>query len=121
YNYCEAFYIPLTSHFHCWQRSSPEPSNSSRSNWIVRSNITRHALDSAFALFKTIVPRIEMPWWIHLACLLLLLGGCGCISCLTYETGGLYLYGFLDGTKFSPSALAIHLSALWLTVKGNLS
>ncbi|KAF2250177.1 hypothetical protein BU26DRAFT_424958 [Trematosphaeria pertusa] len=73
------------------------------------SNITRHALNSVFALFEIVVPRTEMPPWIHLPCVLLLLGGYACIAYITYETEDFYTYGFLDSSKFSAGALAGHL------------
>ncbi|KAF2091480.1 hypothetical protein K490DRAFT_60920 [Saccharata proteae CBS 121410] len=70
------------------------------------SNTTHHALNSAYALFEIIVPRTERPLWIHLPCIVILLGGYAGIAYITHATEGFYTYAFLNPHKHKTGTFA---------------
>jgi len=60
------------------------------------SNISEHALNSAFALFEILVPRTRPAPWIHALWLVVILALYLGLAYLTRRTRGLYVYAFLD-------------------------
>ncbi|KAJ7456163.1 hypothetical protein FB451DRAFT_947072, partial [Mycena latifolia] len=70
------------------------------------SNISHHALNSAFAVFEIVFSRTERPPLIHAPLIVLLLGGYACIAYITHATQGFYTYGFLDPAHKRRAALA---------------
>ncbi|KXJ91557.1 hypothetical protein Micbo1qcDRAFT_163321 [Microdochium bolleyi] len=63
------------------------------------SNVSQHAMNSAFMLFEVIFPRTAPPPWIHLLWLIIILAMyCG-LAYLTAATKGFYVYPFLDPRK----------------------
>ncbi|VDB89099.1 unnamed protein product [Peniophora sp. CBMAI 1063] len=70
------------------------------------SNISHHALNTAFALFEITFSRTERPPLIHVIPIALMLGGYACIAYITHATEGFYTYGFLDPTKHTHGVLA---------------
>ncbi|KAJ6518202.1 hypothetical protein C8R47DRAFT_960011 [Mycena vitilis] len=70
------------------------------------SNVSHHALNSAFALFEIFFSRAVRPPWIHGPLVVLLLGGYACIAYITHATQGFYPYGFLNPAQKSRGALA---------------
>jgi uncharacterized membrane protein HdeD (DUF308 family) len=63
------------------------------------SNISRHALNTAFALFEILFTRAGPPPWLQLPlCFLMLCGYLG-VAYITHATQGIYVYGFLDPQK----------------------
>ncbi|KZV94586.1 hypothetical protein EXIGLDRAFT_611545 [Exidia glandulosa HHB12029] len=65
----------------------------------VWSNISHHALNSAFAVFEIIFARTERPPLIHGPLVVLLLGGYAGVAYITHATEAFYTYGFLDPSK----------------------
>jgi hypothetical protein len=76
--YWTLLYSPYTTHFDLW------------------SNISQHALNSAFALFEILFTRINPAPWIHLPFLVLLLACYIGLAYLTHCTKGVYVYHQLD-------------------------
>jgi len=63
------------------------------------ANVTRHALNSAFALFEVLLTNIgPMPWFQLPITVLILLGYLG-VAYATHATQGFYTYSFLDPNK----------------------
>jgi len=60
------------------------------------SNISRHALNSLFALVEIILPATEPPPLLHLVGLVILLLLYLALAYLTHATQGFYVYSFLD-------------------------
>lgn len=60
------------------------------------SNLSQHALNSAFALFEIIVPRTPAPLWIHAWWLVFVLALYLTLAYVTYYTKHFYTYTFLD-------------------------
>ncbi|KAI1366011.1 hypothetical protein F5Y08DRAFT_302396 [Xylaria arbuscula] len=73
--------------------SSPSTLATEYSTW---SNISQHALNSAFALFEIVVPRTRPTPWNRLPFLILLLALYLALAYLTHATKGFYPYPFLD-------------------------
>lgn len=65
-------------------------------NWSQWSNISQHAMNSAFALFEIIVPRTNPPLFIHGLWLIIILALYLALAYLTKHTEGFYVYSFLD-------------------------
>ncbi|KAL2161411.1 hypothetical protein VTH06DRAFT_7972 [Thermothelomyces fergusii] len=63
------------------------------------SNVSVHALNSAFALFELLVPRTDAPPPVHMAWLVLLLALYLALAYVTKATKGFYTYDFLDPAK----------------------
>jgi hypothetical protein len=63
------------------------------------SNISQHALNSAYALFEVVVPRTDPMPWVHIPFLLLILALYLALAYLTHATKGFYTYAFLDPGK----------------------
>lgn len=59
-------------------------------------NISKHGLNSAFALFELVVPRTLHPFWIHIPYLILILLGYLAVAYVTLASQGFYTYSFLD-------------------------
>lgn len=59
-------------------------------------NISKHGLNSAFALFELVVPRTLPPFWIHIPYLILILLGYLAVAYITLASQGWYTYSFLD-------------------------
>lgn len=60
------------------------------------SNISEHAMNSAFALFEITMTRVNPAPWIHLLWLIILLICYLGLAYLTHYTKGVYVYSFLD-------------------------
>lgn len=60
------------------------------------SNVSQHALNSAFALFEIVVPRTDPPPAVHMAWLILLLALYLALAYVTKATKDFYPYDFLD-------------------------
>lgn len=60
------------------------------------SNLSRHALNSLFALFEILVPRTAPPPPIHMLWLIVILALYLALAYLTHATKGFYVYSFLD-------------------------
>lgn len=73
--------------------SSPATLATEYSTW---SNLSQHALNSAFALFEIVIPRTRPTPWNHLPFLILLLALYLALAYLTHATKGFYTYPFLD-------------------------
>ena len=58
-------------------------------------------LNSAFALFETIIPRTDPPPLFHLLFLILILALYLALAYITHATQGFYTYDFLDTSKGS--------------------
>ncbi|KAJ7659138.1 hypothetical protein DFH06DRAFT_1130698 [Mycena polygramma] len=82
---------------------TPDKFDTSVNAW---SNVSHHALNSAFALFEILFSRTAHPPWIHGPLVVLLLGGYACIAYITHATQGFYPYGFLNPAQKSRGALA---------------
>jgi hypothetical protein len=66
------------------------------SRFTLWSNISQHALNSAFGLFELVFSRINPSPWIHLLYLVILLAAyCG-LAYVTYATKHYYVYSFLN-------------------------
>ncbi|KAK3394330.1 hypothetical protein B0H63DRAFT_444497 [Podospora didyma] len=63
------------------------------------SNISQHAMNSAFALFEIVVPRTNPPPAVHMLWLILVLALYLSLAYLTHATKGFYPYDFLDPAK----------------------
>ncbi|KAF8182701.1 hypothetical protein BJ912DRAFT_1032671 [Pholiota molesta] len=72
------------------------------------SNISKHALNTAFALFEICFTNIEPNPWKHLITTLVILGGYLGLVYVTHATQGFYTYSFLDPSKGSKK-LAIYI------------
>ncbi|TLD33106.1 hypothetical protein PspLS_01337 [Pyricularia sp. CBS 133598] len=60
------------------------------------SNVSRHAMNSGFALFELLVARTDLPLWIHLFWLIIILCLYLSLAYVTHATRGFYVYPFLD-------------------------
>lgn len=60
------------------------------------SNVSEHALNSAFALFELVLPRTQPPPWIHLLWLIVVLLAYLALAFVTLADQGWYTYSFLD-------------------------
>ncbi|ELQ36574.1 hypothetical protein OOU_Y34scaffold00654g30 [Pyricularia oryzae Y34] len=67
--------------------------NTTFSAW---SNVSRHAMNSGFALFEILVARTDLPPWIHLFWLIIILCLYLALAYVTHATKGFYVYPFLD-------------------------
>ncbi|KAK5191597.1 hypothetical protein LTR99_003574 [Exophiala xenobiotica] len=65
------------------------------------SNISRHALNSVFALVEVILPATNPPPFLHLVGLIVLLLLYLALAYLTHATQGIYVYSFLDPAQGS--------------------
>ncbi|KAK5663759.1 hypothetical protein OQA88_4190 [Cercophora sp. LCS_1] len=63
------------------------------------SNVSQHALNSAFALFEIFVPRTNPMPPVHMLWLVLVLALYLAVAYITHATQGWYPYGFLDPGK----------------------
>jgi hypothetical protein len=60
------------------------------------SNVSQHALNSAFALFELVVPRTDLPDLVHMLWLIVLMALYLSLAYVTKATKGFYTYAFLD-------------------------
>jgi hypothetical protein len=60
------------------------------------SNVSQHALNSAFGLFELFFTRINPAPWIHLLWLIILLIGYLGVAYITFATKHYYVYSFLN-------------------------
>lgn len=67
--------------------------------YALWSNVSQHALNSAFLLFEVIFPRTAPLPWIHLLWLIVILALYLCVAYITAATKGFYVYPFLDPGK----------------------
>ncbi|KAF9482849.1 hypothetical protein BDN70DRAFT_904449 [Pholiota conissans] len=65
------------------------------------TNVSKHALNTAFAFFEICVTNIEPSTWIHLFTTIVILGGYLGVAYITHATQGFYTYSFLDPSKGS--------------------
>ncbi|KAH6845319.1 hypothetical protein B0I37DRAFT_379787 [Chaetomium sp. MPI-CAGE-AT-0009] len=63
------------------------------------SNVSQHALNSAFALFEVVLPRTDPPPPLHMLWLILVLALYLALAYVTYADKGFYTYSFLDSEK----------------------
>jgi hypothetical protein len=77
------------------------------------SNISRHALNTVFALFEILLTNAEPLPWIHLPFLVVMLGGYLGVAYITHATQGFYSYSFLDPAK-GRGRLAIYVVGIAL-------
>ncbi|KAJ3475221.1 hypothetical protein NLI96_g11975 [Meripilus lineatus] len=66
------------------------------SSW---SNVSQHALNSAFALFEILLTNVAPMPWIHVPFLIILLGAYLGVAYITFASQGFYTYSFLDPVK----------------------
>ncbi len=62
------------------------------------SNISQHALNSAFALFEIVFTRVGPAPWIHTLWLVILMGLYCALAYVTYATKHYFVYSFLNFT-----------------------
>ncbi|KAJ1327533.1 FAR-17a/AIG1-like protein [Microdochium nivale] len=67
--------------------------------YTLWSNVSQHALNSAFLLFEVVFPRTAPPPWIHMLWLIVILAMYLGLAFLTAATKGFYVYPFLDPRK----------------------
>jgi uncharacterized membrane protein len=58
--------------------------------------VSRHGLNSLFALLELLLPATNPPPWLHLPFLIVILALYLALAYLTFATQGFYTYGFLD-------------------------
>ena len=63
------------------------------------SNVSKHLLNSVFALFEIVVPRTDTPLAIHALWLIVILALYLAVAYITEATKGFYTYDFLDPAK----------------------
>jgi len=66
---------------------------------LAWSNISKHALNSVFALFEIIFTNVEPIPWIDLGPCVVMLGCYLGVAYITHATQGFYTYAFLDPEK----------------------
>ncbi|KAI0784911.1 hypothetical protein C8Q75DRAFT_809464 [Abortiporus biennis] len=62
-------------------------------------NISRHALNTVFALFEILFTNMTPMPWLHLPLLIIMLAGYLGVAYITQKTQGFYTYNFLDPHK----------------------
>ncbi|KAH7105103.1 hypothetical protein BKA62DRAFT_816597 [Auriculariales sp. MPI-PUGE-AT-0066] len=100
---------------------SPEKIATPADAW---SNITKHALNSAFAVFEIVFSRVAQPPRIHGLLIAIILGGYAGIAFITLATQGFMTYEFLDPSKHSHGIMAgtiIGMGALGVALFGAVS
>ncbi|PFH56791.1 hypothetical protein XA68_15986 [Ophiocordyceps unilateralis] len=80
-------------------------------------NFSQHALNSVFALFEILVPRVRPLPWIHLPWLALILLAYLAIAFITLADQGFYTYAFLDYSRTGGRA---HVAAYTLGITAAL-
>ncbi|KAF2162440.1 hypothetical protein M409DRAFT_58210 [Zasmidium cellare ATCC 36951] len=83
-----------------WAVLSKDAFVSQFSTW---SNISEHAMNSAFAFVELALPRSQPHPWTNLAPLIFILALYLSLAYLTHETEGIYVYDFLDPSNGSGS------------------
>jgi len=63
------------------------------------SNISLHAINTAFALFEILFTNVAPMPWLHLPFLVIFLAGYLGVAYITHKTQGFYTYNFLDPHK----------------------
>lgn len=83
--------------------------------FAVWSNISEHALNSAFALFEVVVPRSDPNPWIHAVVVVVILALYLALSFVSFAVNHEYVYPFLDiqkkGSAFVAIAIVLILAA----------
>ncbi|KAI5816986.1 hypothetical protein BZA77DRAFT_292966 [Pyronema omphalodes] len=79
------------------------------------SNISSHALNSAFGIFELFFSRYAPPPWFHLIPIILFLAGYLGIAYITYSTQGFYTYAFLNPQN-GAKKLAIYIVGILVAV-----
>jgi hypothetical protein len=83
--------------FYAWSNVKPSPDpRLMRSGQLTMHQISRHAMNSCFALFEIIIPRTNPPPVLHLWFLVLLLLFYLALAEVTYVDQGFYPYRMLD-------------------------
>jgi len=77
------------------------------------SNISRHAMNTAFALFEILLTNAGPPPWLDLPLLVVMLGGYLGVAYITRADQGFYAYSFLDPAK-GKGRLAIYIVGIAL-------
>ncbi|KAF8901355.1 hypothetical protein CPB84DRAFT_1777647 [Gymnopilus junonius] len=104
--------------------SDPSTLASVYSSW---SNISKHALNSVFALFEIICTDVPTMPWLDLLITIVILGGYLGIAYITHATQGFYTYEFLDPQKEGKIlaayivGIAVGQVVVFLLVQGALS
>ncbi|KAI1138239.1 hypothetical protein F5Y05DRAFT_385566 [Hypoxylon sp. FL0543] len=82
------------------------------------SNVSQHALNSAFAICEILLPRAPPPPWIHALWLLVVLALYLALAYVTRATKGFYTYGFLDPGRTGPlvAAYVFGIAAVTLVI-----
>ncbi|EAQ92655.1 hypothetical protein CHGG_00890 [Chaetomium globosum CBS 148.51] len=70
------------------------------------SNVSQHALNSAFALFELTIPRTDPPPPLHMLWLILVLALYLAVAYITHADKGFYPYSFLDPGEQGPLVAA---------------
>lgn len=76
-----------------WSVLSKDAFVSQFSTW---TNISEHAMNSAFAFVELALPRSQPHPWINLVPLIIVLAFYLSLAYITHETQGIYVYEFLD-------------------------
>ena len=63
---------------------------------LITSQVSRHGLNSLFALLEIILPATNPPPFLHLVCLVIILALYVALAYLTFATQGFYTYNFLN-------------------------
>ncbi|KAF9875878.1 hypothetical protein CkaCkLH20_06810 [Colletotrichum karsti] len=91
------------------------------------SNISQHAMNTAFALFEIVIPRTSAAQleWVHMLWLIIVLALYLALAYVTHATQGFYPYTFLDIQKTGSGKVAAYIVGIavagivfFLIVKG---
>jgi len=63
---------------------------------LLPLQISRHALNSVFAILEIVLPATNPPPWLHVVFLLIVLALYLALAYITHATQGFYVYSFLD-------------------------
>lgn len=72
------------------------PSRNQFKSSLITSQVSRHGLNSLFALLEIVLPTTNPPPFLHLLFLVIILALYLGLAYLTFATQGFYTYNFLD-------------------------
>ncbi|KAI9806808.1 MAG: hypothetical protein M1833_002465 [Piccolia ochrophora] len=80
------------------------------------SNVSKHAMNAAFALFELVFARTSPPPWLHLPLLVVLLALYVGLAFVTFAAQGFYPYDFLDDRVDGRGRVAAYVFGLLAAV-----